>query len=122
MIDGAWMNDPVKTRCGSRWRVAQDKHFAGVASDNVIHDEERRRLGSLRTDIRKRLAAGMRRGKVASPRQHAVATWCAAHGHAYGAFDTGWRCATCGNHVPRRDGERYGLAMDGRTERRRQGR
>ena len=47
---------------------------------------------------------------------------CAVNGHAYAAYDTGWRCATCGNHVSRRDGELYGLAKDGRHERRRKDR
>jgi hypothetical protein len=47
---------------------------------------------------------------------------CRVNGHAYGEHDTGWRCATCGNFVPRRDGELYGLVSDGRHERRRQGR
>jgi hypothetical protein len=44
---------------------------------------------------------------------------CVSSGHAYKIFDTGWRCATCGNYVSRRDGELYGLAKDGRHERRR---
>ena len=47
---------------------------------------------------------------------------CRANGHVYKEFDTGWRCATCGNHVPRRDGELYGLVTDGRQERRREAR
>lgn len=49
----------------------------------------------------------------------AVPTECRAGGHAYAEFDTGWRCATCGNFVPRRDGELYGLVEEGRHERRR---
>jgi len=43
----------------------------------------------------------------------------ASHGHAYKVFNTRWRCATCGSYVSRRDGELYGLAKDGRHERRR---
>jgi type II secretory pathway pseudopilin PulG len=52
----------------------------------------------------------------------AVAETCRSKGHAYQEFDTGWRCATCGNHVPRKEGELYGLVSDGRHERRRSGR
>jgi hypothetical protein len=51
-----------------------------------------------------------------------VALTCRIDGHAYGPYDTGWRCATCGNHVPRREGELYGPAEDGRHERRRRAR
>lgn len=47
---------------------------------------------------------------------------CRTNGHIYKEFDTGWRCATCGNHVPRKDGELYGLVTDGRRERRREAR
>jgi type II secretory pathway pseudopilin PulG len=52
----------------------------------------------------------------------AVAETCRSKGHAYQEYDTGWRCATCGNHVPRTEGELYGLVSDGRHERRRSGR
>jgi hypothetical protein len=45
---------------------------------------------------------------------------CRNSGHIYKEFDTGWRCARCGNHVPRRDGELYGLVTDGKHERRRE--
>lgn len=45
---------------------------------------------------------------------------CAAGGHNYQAFNTGYRCATCGNHVSSQEGELYGRAEDGRQERRRQ--
>ena len=48
-----------------------------------------------------------------------VAAECRISGHVYKEYDTGWRCATCGNHVPRRDGELYGLVTDGKHERRR---
>lgn len=48
-----------------------------------------------------------------------VAAECRHNGHVYKEFDTGWRCAACGNHVPRRDGELYGLVTDGKHERRR---
>jgi hypothetical protein len=50
----------------------------------------------------------------------AVPQSCRANGHAYREYDTGWRCVTCGNFVPRRDGELYGLVAAGRHERRRQ--
>lgn len=49
----------------------------------------------------------------------AVPLLCRANGHAYGEYDTGWRCATCGEFLPRRDRELYGLVTDGRHERRR---
>lgn len=51
-----------------------------------------------------------------------VATPCASNGHAYRAYETGWRCVECGNHVPRIDGEVYGPAEDGLRERRRESR
>lgn len=44
---------------------------------------------------------------------------CAATGHTYTIYETGFRCVTCGNHVSRREGELYGLAEEGRVERRR---
>jgi hypothetical protein len=53
---------------------------------------------------------------------HHIDPLCATNGHTYQAYDTGWRCATCGNHVSSRDGEIYGLAKDGRQERRRKDR
>jgi ribosomal protein S26 len=45
---------------------------------------------------------------------------CIAGGHKYAAHETGWRCLTCGNHVPRQEGELYGPAEDGRVDRRRE--
>lgn len=51
-----------------------------------------------------------------------VALSCKVNGHTYGTFDTGWRCAICGNHVSRREGELYGLVEEGRHERRREAR
>lgn len=45
---------------------------------------------------------------------------CAAGGHRYAVHETGWRCVVCGNHVSREEGELYGLAEDGRVERRRE--
>jgi cytochrome c-type biogenesis protein CcmH/NrfF len=45
---------------------------------------------------------------------------CAAGGHAYQTFGTGFRCATCGNHVSSAEGELYGRVEDGRQERRRE--
>lgn len=45
---------------------------------------------------------------------------CATSGHAYSAHETGYRCRRCGNHVSSREGELYGLAQDGRQERRRE--
>jgi hypothetical protein len=49
------------------------------------------------------IAASTRR----APRRHAK------------AYDTAWRCATCGNHASHLEGELFGLAKDGRHERRR---
>jgi hypothetical protein len=66
----------------------------------------------------KTAVAGAERGDAV----FAVAETCRSKGHAYQEFDTGWRCATCGNHVPRQEGELYGLVSDGRHERRRSGR
>jgi hypothetical protein len=51
-----------------------------------------------------------------------VAKPCASNGHIYRTHETGWRCATCGNFVPRVDGELYGPGGEGRVERRREGR
>ena len=47
---------------------------------------------------------------------------CAANGHTYRIEGTAWRCAVCGNHVPRVDGELYGPSEQGRVERRREDR
>ena len=51
-----------------------------------------------------------------------VSAECRISGHVYKEFDTGWRCAACGNHVARREGEQYGLVTDGKHERRREAR
>lgn len=45
---------------------------------------------------------------------------CIANGHTYRIEGTAWRCAVCGNHVPRKDGEQYGPSEEGRVERRRE--
>ncbi len=52
--------------------------------------------------------------------QRTVATPCAANGHSYQIYETGWRCVTCGNYVSRIDGEVYGPVKDGLRERRRE--
>ena len=44
---------------------------------------------------------------------------CAAYGHKYQPYGAGYRCATCGHHVSSAEGELYGRAEEGRTERRR---
>jgi hypothetical protein len=44
---------------------------------------------------------------------------CATDGHKYQSYGTGYRCATCGNHVSSDEGALYGQAEDGRQERRR---
>jgi hypothetical protein len=74
--------------------------------------------------VSKFIAAGKSHDPFAAPDAplHNVAKPCRDNGHAYAAFDTGWRCSRCGNHVSGREGELYGLAEDGRHERRRQAR
>jgi hypothetical protein len=73
--------------------------------------------------IAKFIAAGKARAEALRARNvHRIDPTCAVNGHAYLAYDTGWRCATCGNHVSGRDGELYGLAKNGRHERRRRAR
>jgi hypothetical protein len=47
---------------------------------------------------------------------------CMANGHNYRTDGTAWRCATCGNHVPRHEGELYGPAEEGLVDRRREDR
>jgi hypothetical protein len=44
---------------------------------------------------------------------------CAKNGHKYKTYAAGYRCATCGNYVSSAEGELYGRAEEGRTERRR---
>lgn len=69
------------------------------------------------------IAVGKARATAArmpnEPARH-VHEACATDGHKYQAYDTGYRCATCGNHVSSREGELYGRAEDGRHERRRE--
>ena len=64
-----------------------------------------------------------RRGKAPSAGYDRTAPKsCIANGHTYRVDGTAWRCVTCGNHVPRREGERYGPAGEGRVDRRREDR
>ena len=49
----------------------------------------------------------------------AVPASCRTSGHAYQQYGAGYRCATCGNYVSSREGESYGLAKEGRIDRRR---
>ena len=49
----------------------------------------------------------------------AVPASCRSSGHAYQQYGAGYRCATCGNYVSSREGESYGLAKEGRIDRRR---
>jgi hypothetical protein len=44
---------------------------------------------------------------------------CATYGHRYQTYGSGYRCATCGNHVSSDEGALYGQAENGRQERRR---
>jgi hypothetical protein len=65
----------------------------------------------------------MGRGKAASAGYDRTAPKpCIANGHTYRIDGTAWRCATCGNHVPRQEGEIYGPADEGRVDRRREDR
>ena len=57
-----------------------------------------------------------------SGHEHAVLSWCAAHGHAYAIHNTGWQCGVCGNYVARREGELYGRTEEGCVDRRREDR
>jgi tRNA(Ile2) C34 agmatinyltransferase TiaS len=50
---------------------------------------------------------------------HHINPACAAGGHKYQTYGTGYRCATCGNYVSSAEGELYGRVEDGRHERRR---
>jgi hypothetical protein len=69
------------------------------------------------------IAVAMGRTKARSDLiAHTVATRCARLGHAYRAEETAWRCVECGNHVPRIEGEVYGPAAEGLSERRLEGR
>ena len=64
-----------------------------------------------------------RRGKAPSAGYDRTAPKpCIANGHSYRIDGTAWRCATCGNHVPRLEGELYGPAGEGRVDRRREDR
>ena len=77
---------------------------------------------AMRRGTRNTETAGSGTGAGSEHTVFAVAETCRSKGHAYQEYDTGWRCATCGNHVPRKEGELYGLVSDGRHERRRSGR
>ncbi len=66
------------------------------------------------------LAVRRARARARAVRPRPIDPACRINGHVYQEFDTGWRCATCGNHVARQDGELYGLVTDGRHERRRE--
>ncbi len=44
---------------------------------------------------------------------------CRGSGHSYAKFATGYQCSKCGNFVSTREGELYGLANEGRVDRRR---
>jgi hypothetical protein len=69
------------------------------------------------------ISARMARGKAPSAGYDRTAPKpCIANGHTYRIDGTAWRCATCGNHVPRQEGEIYGPADEGRVDRRREDR
>jgi len=48
-----------------------------------------------------------------------VSPACRSNGHAYKPYATGYRCATCGNHVSSSEDELYGLSANGLVDRRR---
>lgn len=67
------------------------------------------------------VAAGKARAAAAGARKAPpIHQECAGGGHTYRIHETGWRCVTCGNHVSRIEGELYGLAEEGRIDRRRE--
>ena len=66
------------------------------------------------------ILVGRTRAKALSEHARPINEECAAGGHAYQTFGTGYRCATCGNHVSSAEGELYGRVEDGRQERRRE--
>lgn len=67
------------------------------------------------------VAAGKARAAAAGARGvRPIHQECAGGGHTYRIHETGWRCATCGNHISRVEGELYGRAEDGRIDRRRE--
>jgi len=69
------------------------------------------------------IAVGKTRAKARlAPKEPArrIHEACVAGGHNYKVFNTGYRCATCGNHISSHEGELYGRTEDGRQERRRE--
>lgn len=72
--------------------------------------------------IRMLLAARSARAGALGNNEHVrqIDPVCATSGHAYSAYETGYRCRRCGNHVSSQEGELYGLAQDGRQDRRRE--
>ena len=50
----------------------------------------------------------------------AVPSTCRTNGHAYRPHATGYRCSRCGNFISSHEGDLYGLAHEGRVERRRE--
>jgi len=70
--------------------------------------------------IRSVAARKARAAALAAQAVRRVDQECISGGHKYAAHETGWRCITCGNHVPRQEGELYGPAEDGRVDRRRE--
>ena len=66
-----------------------------------------------------RARARVRQPATVALGEHPVDRDCAAIGHVYRFHGTGLRCARCGNHVARLDGEVYGRVEDGLIERRR---
>lgn len=70
--------------------------------------------------IRSVAARKARAEALRAKKTHRIDQECASGGHRYAVHETGWRCLTCGNHVPRQEGELYGPAEDGRVDRRRE--
>lgn len=70
--------------------------------------------------IRSVAASKARAAALAAKVVRRVDQGCSSGGHKYAVHETGWRCLVCGNHVPRKEGELYGPAEDGRIDRRRE--
>ena len=74
-------------------------------------------IGVARSIAVRKAEAHARRAQEAALRS--VPLSCRSSGHAYQQYGAGYRCATCGNYVSSREGELYGLAKEGRIDRRR---
>jgi len=60
-----------------------------------------------------------RRAQEARRALREVPPSCRKNGHAYQQHGTGYRCLVCGNYISSHEGEVFGLAAEGRVDRRR---